>query len=443
MLRRASAPQQDEAGCGPMRTYNPASLLSCFKASTMPVNLSAPDPASLHPVPGVRLGITQAGIRKADRRDLSVIVLDEGASVAGVFTKNRFCAAPVQICREHLAAGAAVRAILVNTGNANAGTGADGLARAHQSCEALAALLNIQPQQVLPFSTGVIMETLPVDRIIKGLPAAIAALRPDAWDEAALGIMTTDTIPKAASTQVQIGGVTVTLTGISKGAGMIRPNMATMLGYVATDANINPALLQALVTEAADASFNRITIDGDTSTNDSFVLIATHQAKHARIESLSSAEGQVLRAALIEVSQRLAQAIVRDGEGATKFITVQIDGGRDEAECKLAAYAIAHSPLVKTAFFASDPNLGRILAAVGYAGIDDLDQTLIDLHLDDVHVVRAGGRHPDYREEDGQRVMKQSEISVRVNLNRGAVSATVWTCDLSHDYVTINADYRS
>ena len=409
----------------------------------MPVNLTAPDPASLHAVPGVRLGVTMAGVRKANRRDLSVIELAAGSTVAGVFTQNRFCAAPVQICREHLASGQGIRAILVNTGNANAGTGADGLTRARQSCAALADLMGVSPEQILPFSTGVIMETLPVDRVIAGLPAAIAALRADAWDEAALGIMTTDTLPKAASTQVQIGGVTVTVTGISKGAGMIRPNMATMLGYVATDAAIAPALLQALVTEAADASFNRITIDGDTSTNDSFVLIATHKAAHPRIESLDSAEGQVLRAAVISVSQQLAQAIVRDGEGATKFITVTVEGGRDEAECKLAAYAIAHSPLVKTAFFASDPNLGRILAAVGYAGIDDLDQTLIDMHLDEVLVVQAGGRHPDYREEDGQRVMKQAEITVRVSLNRGKATTTVWTCDLSHDYVSINADYRS
>ena len=409
----------------------------------MPVNLTAPDPASLHPVPGVRLGITMAGVRKANRRDLSVIALDEGSSVAGVFTKNRFCAAPVQICREHLAAGQGIRAILVNTGNANAGTGEDGLARARQSCEALAGLMGLQPAQILPFSTGVIMETLPVDRIIAGLPKAVEALRADAWAEAAEGIMTTDTLPKAASRQVQIGGRTVTITGISKGAGMIRPNMATMLGYVATDAHIAPELLQGLVRDAADASFNRITIDGDTSTNDSFVLIATHKAGHARIESLASPEGQVLREAVIAVSQQLAQAIVRDGEGATKFITVKVEGGRDEAECQLAAYAIAHSPLVKTAFFASDPNLGRILAAVGYAGIADLDQTLIDLFLDDVHVVRQGGRHPDYREEDGQRVMKQSEITVRVNLHRGLAQTTVWTCDLSHDYVSINADYRS
>ncbi|MDM4766345.1 bifunctional glutamate N-acetyltransferase/amino-acid acetyltransferase ArgJ [Pelomonas sp. SE-A7] len=409
----------------------------------MPVNLVAPDPASLHPVPGVRLGVTMAGVRKANRRDLSVIELAEGSAVAGVFTKNRFCAAPVQVCREHLDASHSIRAIVINTGNANAGTGADGLTRARQTCAAAAELMGLQASQVLPFSTGVIMETLPVDRIVAGLPAAIAALRANAWDEAAAGIMTTDTLPKAASRQVSIGGQTVTITGVSKGAGMIRPNMATMLGFVATDANINPDLLQGLVRDAADASFNRITIDGDTSTNDSFLLIATNQAKHGRIESLASSEGQMLRDAVIAVSQQLAQAIVRDGEGATKFITIQIEGGRDEAECQLAAYAIAHSPLVKTAFFASDPNLGRILAAVGYAGIADLDQTLIELFLDDVHVVRAGGRHPDYREEDGQRVMKRSEITIRVGLHRGPASATVWTCDLSHEYVTINADYRS
>jgi len=409
----------------------------------MPVNLLAPDPAQLHAVAGVRIGVTMAGIRKANRRDLSVIVLDEGSSVAGVFTSNRFCAAPVQICREHLAASASIRALLINTGNANAGTGEDGLARARQTSDALSDLLGIARSQVLPFSTGVIMETLPVDRIEAGLPAALQALRLDAWGELAQGIMTTDTLPKAASRQVQIGGQTVTVTGVSKGAGMIRPNMATMLGFVATDANIHTDLLQSLVKEAADASFNRITIDGDTSTNDSFMLIATHKVDHARIESLDSEEGQVLRQAVIAVSQELAQAIVRDGEGATKFITVQIDGGRNEAECRLAAYAIAHSPLVKTAFFASDPNLGRILAAVGYAGIVDLDQSLIEMHLDDVHVVTQGGRHPDYREEDGQRVMKQSEITVRVGLNRGLASAIVWTCDLSHDYVSINADYRS
>ena len=409
----------------------------------MPVNLQAPVPEQLHSVAGVRLGIAEAGVRKANRKDLVVIELAEGSAVAGVFTQNRYCAAPVQVCREHLAAGTAVRALVINTGNANAGTGADGLARARRTAAALAAQVGVQPQQVLPFSTGVIMETLPVERIEAGLPAALADLSATNWGRAAEGIMTTDTLPKAASRQVQIGGKTVTVTGISKGAGMIRPNMATMLGFVATDAVIAPALLQPLVKAAADASFNRITIDGDTSTNDSFVLIATRQAGHAEIAALDSAEGQALQAAVFAVAQQLAQAIVRDGEGATKFITVQIDGGQTEAECQLAAYAIAHSPLVKTAFFASDPNLGRILAAVGYAGIADLDQTRIEMFLDDVHVVTQGGRNPAYREEDGQRVMKQAEITVRVHLGRGAASATVWTCDLSHDYVSINADYRS
>ena len=409
----------------------------------MPVNLKAPDPAALHAVRGVELGVAMAGVRKANRRDVTVVKLAEGASVAGVFTSNRFCAAPVLLCREHLASGSGSRAILVNTGNANAGTGADGLARARSTCAALGRLLGIAPQQVLPFSTGVIMETLPHERIEAALPAALADARPDHWALAAEAIMTTDTLPKAASRQLQLGGRTVNITGISKGAGMIRPNMATMLGFVATDAAIAPVLMQRLVQEAADASFNRITIDGDTSTNDSFVLIATHQAGNAPVQDLDSGEGAVLRAALIEVSQQLAQAIVRDGEGATKFITVQVDGGRDVAECRQVAYAIAHSPLVKTAFFASDPNLGRILAAVGYAGIADLDQTLIDLYLDDVHVATRGGRHPDYAEAQGQRVMKQSEITVRVHLHRGVASASVWTCDLSHDYVSINADYRS
>ena len=412
----------------------------------MPVNLTAPNPQSLLPVPGVRIGVVMAGVRKANRRDLVVFALDAGTAVAGVFTQNRFCAAPVQVCREHLAnpaTGSAVRAILVNTGNANAGTGADGLARARRSCVVLAALMDVQPAQVLPFSTGVIMETLPVERIEAGLPAALSDLRADAWADAATGIMTTDTLPKAASRQLQIASRTVTLTGISKGAGMIRPNMATMLGFIATDAVIAPALLQPLLQEAADLSFNRITIDGDTSTNDSLVLMATQQAGHPAITALDSVEGKALRDALVSLAQQLAQAIVRDGEGATKFITVTVQGGRDEAECKLAAYAIAHSPLVKTAFFASDPNLGRILAAVGYAGITDLDQNGIDMDLDDVAVVREGGRLPSYREEDGQRVMKQSEITVRINLHRGAAQTTVWTCDLSHDYVSINADYRS
>ncbi len=409
----------------------------------MPVNLSAPHPDDLLPVPGVQLGIAMAGVRKANRRDLLVMRLAEGSVVAGVFTRNRYCAAPVQVCREHLAAGRGIRAIVVNTGNANAGTGADGLARARRTCQALAGLCGLDAQQVLPFSTGVIMETLPVERIEAGLPAALADCRPDQWALAAEAIMTTDTLPKAASRRIEIDGHAVTLTGISKGAGMIRPNMATMLGFVATDAAVAPALLQQLVREAADASFNRITIDGDTSTNDSFIVAATGRAAHAPITDAGSPQAALLREALISLAQQLAQAIVRDGEGATKFITVTVEGGRNDHECRMAAYAIAHSPLVKTAFFASDPNLGRILAAVGYAGIDDLDQGLIDLFLDDVHVVRDGGRHPEYREEDGARVMKQAEITVRARLNRGPAAATVWTCDLSHDYVSINADYRS
>jgi glutamate N-acetyltransferase/amino-acid N-acetyltransferase len=409
----------------------------------MAVNLSAPDPAQLFPIRGVRLGVTEAGIRKAQRKDLTVVLLDEGASVSGVFTQNRFCAAPVQVCREHLAKGLGIRAILINTGNANAGTGEDGLVRARSSCVALARKLNLSPEEVLPFSTGVIMEPLPHERIEAGLPAALADAREDNWLRAAEGIMTTDTVPKAFGAQVKIGGVLVSITGISKGAGMIRPNMATMLGFLATDACVSQALMHQLALELAEGSFNRVTVDGDTSTNDSFVVIASNKAGHAPIESLDSADGRALKTAMLGVARQLAQAIVRDGEGATKLITIQVEGGKTAAECRLVAYAIAHSPLVKTAFFASDPNLGRILAAVGYAGIADLDQTGIDLYLDDVHVALKGGRNPAYREEDGQRVMKQSEITVRVGLGRGTSSDTVWTCDLSHDYVSINADYRS
>ncbi len=409
----------------------------------MPVHLVAPVAADLHPIAGIRIGVAEAGVRKAHRKDLTVFLIDAGASVAGVFTQNRFCAAPVQISREHLASGQAIRAMVINTGNANAGTGADGLARARATCAALARQLQLTPEQILPFSTGVIMEPLPVERIEAGLPAAIADAQADHWARAAEGIMTTDTLPKAFSAQVQIGGAMVSITGISKGAGMIRPNMATMLGFLATDACVAPSVVQQLARELADGSFNRVTIDGDTSTNDSFVVIASNKAAHAPITSMSSAEGQALKAAMLAVAQQLAQAIVRDGEGATKFITVRVEGGKTGDECRQVAYAIAHSPLVKTAFFASDPNLGRILAAVGYAGIDDLDQTGIDLYLDDVHVAVSGGRNPDYREEDGQRVMKQSEITVRVVLGRGDAADTVWTCDLSHEYVTINADYRS
>ena len=413
----------------------------------MPVNLIATPAADLYPVPGVRWGIAEAGIRKANRKDLAVLLLDEGASVGAVFTQNRFCAAPVQICREHLAANAGrnhgIRAMLINTGNANAGTGHDGLIRAQSTCIELARLLNLSPEQILPFSTGVIMEPLPHDRIAAGIPAALADARADNWANAAEAIMTTDTVHKAFSTRVKLGGATVTITGISKGAGMIRPNMATMLGFLATDACVSQVLMAQLATELADASFNRITIDGDTSTNDSFVVIASNQAAHAPITSLDSADGQVLRTAMMGIAQQLAQAIVRDGEGATKFITIRVEGGKTGEECRQVGYAIAHSPLVKTAFFASDPNLGRILAAVGYAGIVDLDQTKIDLYLDDVLVAKDGGRHADYVEADGQRVMKQSEITVRVVLGRGDALDTVWTCDLSYDYVKINADYRS
>jgi glutamate N-acetyltransferase/amino-acid N-acetyltransferase len=413
----------------------------------MPVNLVATPAADLYPVPGARWGITEAGIRKANRKDLSVLLLDEGASVGAVFTQNRFCAAPVQICREHLAKNggqtAGIRAMVINTGNANAGTGDDGLSRAHATCIALARLLDLAPEQILPFSTGVIMEPLPNDRIAAGLPAALADAKENNWGNAAEAIMTTDTVAKAFSRRIRIAGAEVTITGISKGAGMIRPNMATMLGFMATDACVAQPLMAQLARELAEGSFNRVTVDGDTSTNDSFVVVATNKAGHAPVTSLDSADGQALRAAMLDIARQLAQAIVRDGEGATKFMTIQVEGGKTGEECRKVAYAIAHSPLVKTAFFASDPNLGRILAAVGYAGIDDLDQTKIDLYLDDVLVAKNGGRHPAYVEADGQRVMKQSEITVRVVLGRGTATDTVWTCDFSYDYVKINADYRS
>ena len=409
----------------------------------MPVNLSAPDPQALRPVDGVTLGVAQAGIRKARRKDLLVVQLEKGARVAAVFTQNRFCAAPVIVAREHLAQVTGVRALVINTGNANAGTGEPGLGAARETCAALAKLLDCAPAQVLPFSTGVIMEPLPVERITAALPECLRNLRADDWAGAAEAIMTTDTMPKAASSVCVIAGREITVTGIAKGAGMIRPNMATMLGFVATDARVSADLLQDAVRYAADRSFNCITVDGDTSTNDSFVLIASGRADMPEIADGESAEYRALREAITDVAVQLAHAIIRDGEGATKFITVAVEGGRDEAECRKVAYAIAHSPLVKTAFFASDPNLGRILAAVGYAGIADLDVGCVDLYLDDVLVARNGARHAGYNEEDGQRVMKQSEITVRVVLARGAAAASVWTCDFSHDYVSINADYRS
>ncbi|MBX9869610.1 MAG: bifunctional glutamate N-acetyltransferase/amino-acid acetyltransferase ArgJ [Burkholderiaceae bacterium] len=412
----------------------------------MAVNSPLPVAADLKPVPGISLGFAEAGIRKANRKDVLVMTLAPSATVAGVFTTNRFCAAPVQVCKAHLEglnmASAPIRALVVNTGNANAGTGDAGLAAANATCAALANLLHCDAAQILPFSTGVILEPLPVDRLVAGLPQAIANLKEDNWYAAAEAIMTTDTQPKAASSSVVINDIKITLTGISKGAGMIKPNMATMLGYLAFDAKVAQPVLEHLVLQAADQSFNCITIDGDTSTNDSFMLIATGTAA-LEINEIDSPEYEALAQAVMQLSQRLAHMIIRDGEGATKFITIQVEEGRDREECRKIAYSIAHSPLVKTAFFASDPNLGRILAAIGYAGVSDLDVNLLNLYLDDVWVAKQGGRNPDYREEDGQRVMQQSEITIRVKLARGTASATVWTCDLSHEYVSINADYRS
>ena len=437
----------------------------------MPVNYQTPPAEQLYPVAGFELGPAQAGIRKADRYDLLVMRIAEGASVSGVFTQNRFAAAPVIVSREHLrgataASGAgsasvsaasakspaSIRALVINTGNANAGTGEPGLAAARITCGAVAHAIGCSPEQVLPFSTGVIMEPLPVDRVVAGIPRAVAACSTDNWSLAARAIMTTDTVAKAASRRVVIDGKTVTVTGISKGAGMIQPNMATMLGFMATDASIDQSVLDALLKDVANRSFNRITIDGDTSTNDSFVLVATGAAGAARVTSSNQANDRhdghdghyaTIRGAILDVAQTLAQAIVRDGEGATKFITVTVDGGASEAECDRIARAIAHSPLVKTAFYASDANLGRIVCAVGNGGPADLDTSKVDIHLDGVSIVENGGRASSYREEDGAAVMKQSEMTVRVSLGRGDASATVWTCDFSHEYVSINADYRS
>ncbi|QJQ07074.1 bifunctional glutamate N-acetyltransferase/amino-acid acetyltransferase ArgJ [Undibacterium piscinae] len=412
----------------------------------MAVNSPLPVAADLKPIAGIRLGFAEAGIKKPNRKDVLVMALAPSATVAGVFTTNRFCAAPVQVCKAHLDAlhmsAGPIRALVVNTGNANAGTGDAGLAAANATCAALADLLKCDPAQILPFSTGVILEPLPVDRLVAGLPAAIDNLKEDNWFAAAEAIMTTDTQPKAASASVVINGITVTMTGISKGAGMIKPNMATMLGYLAMDAKVSQAVLDHMVKQAADQSFNCITIDGDTSTNDSFMLIATGTSA-LEINEIDSPEYQALATAVSALSQKLAHMIIRDGEGATKFISIAVEQGRDLEECRKIAYSIAHSPLVKTAFFASDPNLGRILAAIGYAGVNDLDVSKLDMYLDDVLVAKNGGRNPDYREEDGQRVMKQSEITIRVKLARGDARTTVWTCDLSHDYVSINADYRS
>ncbi|MEB3094223.1 MULTISPECIES: bifunctional glutamate N-acetyltransferase/amino-acid acetyltransferase ArgJ [Achromobacter] len=408
----------------------------------MAVNLQIPSESEIFPVAGVEIGVTEAGIRKANRRDLTVFRFAPGTSVAGVFTRNRFCAAPVQVCQAHLAAGGPISALVINTGNANAGTGEEGLQKAKDTCAALGKLLGVSAAEVLPFSTGVILEPLPLDRLVAGLPAAIANLGPDHWFSAAHGIMTTDTLPKIHSRKVQIDGKTVTFTGISKGAGMIRPNMATMLSFLATDAGIAQPLLSRLAGEIADASFNRITVDGDTSTNDSFIIAATGKSG-VEVNAESDPAYAAVREALTAAALDLATKIVRDAEGATKFMTIRVEEAGNTEEALKVAYAVAHSPLVKTAFFASDPNLGRILAAVGYAGIEDLDVSNIRLWLDDVLVAKDGGRNPAYQEADGQRVMKQAEIQVRIALGRGQVSDTVYTCDFSHEYVSINADYRS
>jgi glutamate N-acetyltransferase/amino-acid N-acetyltransferase len=401
----------------------------------MAVNLPAPDRSSLRPVPGVELGVAMAGIKKPDRKDLLVITLAPGAKVAGVFTSNRFCAAPVILAKRHLKN--AVRALVVNTGNANAGTGKDGLRRALDVCKAVSGRMGAKPDQVLPFSTGVIMEPLPVERIVAGLPAALDAT--SGWLDAAEAIMTTDTVAKACSRKVRLSGGEAVVTGIAKGAGMIRPDMATMLGFVATDAKLSQGALQKMVKSVADKSFNCVTVDGDTSTNDSFVLISSGVGVEVRKER----DLKLLQQAVLDVSRQLAQAIIRDGEGATKFVTVTVERGRSEAECRKVAYAIAHSPLVKTAFFASDPNLGRILAAIGYAGVKDLDTSKVDLYIDAVRVARAGGRDAGYREERGVEAMTKPEFTVRAVLNRGKAAATLWTCDLSFDYVKINAEYRT
>ena len=414
----------------------------------MPVNLPAAESITLHPVNGVRLGIAKANIRKPDRKDLLVMLLAEGTQVSGVFTQNRFCAAPVLVCREHLhraatAEHSGIRALVVNTGCANAGTGASGLLHSQQTCEALAQLIKVKPDQILPFSTGVIMEPLPIDRIVAGLGPCLVDLDESHWLSAAHSIMTTDTQAKVSSRRVEVAGAQITITGMAKGAGMIHPNMATMLGFVATDVRISAILLKKVLDYASAQSFNCISVDGDTSTNDSFILLATGKAQMEEISNEHSQAYITFRDAVTMVAIELAQLIVRDGEGATKFITIDIEAGKSVEECLQVAFAIAHSPLTKTAFFASDPNLGRILAAVGYSGVKDLDQNGIDLYLEDVLVVKGGGRYSGYQESEGQRVMKQSEIRVRVVLNRGPAQARIWTCDLSHEYVTINADYRS
>lgn len=414
----------------------------------MAVNLEPANTKKLLAIDGVRLGVAEAGVRKAKHKDLTVFLLDAGCSVGGVFTQNRYCAAPVQVCQAHLTHQHPpnIRALVINTGIANAGTGAQGMQAAHKTCAALASALNLAAHEILPFSTGVIMEQLPVDKIIAALPQAIANTQSEqsnTWAQAASAIMTTDTVAKAASSQIDIENQPVRITGISKGSGMICPNMATMLGFITTDASIAPEIMPQLTRAVADASFNRITVDGDTSTNDSFILIASNKAQNTPIDNLNTPAGQTLLTGLIEIAQELAQAIVRDGEGASKFISITVEGGKTSAECRQVAYSVAHSPLVKTAFFASDPNLGRILAAIGYAGISDLNPEQIELFLDNIHVITQGAAAPSYTEAQGQRVMQQDEINIRIGLGRGSATDTIWTCDFSYEYVRINADYRS
>lgn len=408
----------------------------------MAVNLNIPDKKDIHPVKGVEIGIASAGIRQEGHRDITVFKLAPNSAVAGVFTTNRFRAAPVQVCEQHLRTEQDIRALVINTGNANAGTGEPGLNDARTTCTELAQLMDLRPTQILPFSTGVILEPLPMAKLLGALPKAVEDLQENNWFEAAHSIMTTDTQPKIYSTQIELDGHQCTITGISKGAGMIRPNMATMLGFLCTDIGINPKLLSEMTRTIANHSFNRISVDGDTSTNDSFILVATGQSD-LYIDSVASPYYAQVYEALKNAALDLAQKIVRDGEGATKFITVQVEQAKDSQEALKVAYAIAHSPLVKTAFYASDPNLGRILCAIGYAGIPDLDVSKIKLWLGDVLVATEGGRHPGYIEADGKRVMQESEITVRVALGRGEHRDTVYTCDMSHDYVSINADYRS
>lgn len=408
----------------------------------MPVNLKPLAVDSIFSVKGISLGIAKANIKKPDRKDLLLVNIDEGSKVSGVFTQNAFCAAPVLLCKEHLKGASEIRALVINTGCANAGTGEEGILRARETCRAVGELLSIKSEQVLPFSTGVILENLPVDKIKSGLPEALKNLAPNHWLDAAEAIMTTDIVPKAASKKIKIQDKEISISGISKGSGMIHPNMATMLSFIATDASINQVLLDQMLKEVTAQSFNCITVDGDTSTNDSFILISTGQSGHTEINQ-EGKDYEALKNAIQDIAIKLAQAIVRDGEGATKFITVQVESGLDDTECRKVAFAVAHSPLIKTAFFASDPNLGRILAAIGYAGIEALDITKIQLFLGDILVAEKGGRAASYSEAQGQEVMKHSEISMRILLNRGKAKVTIWTCDFSYDYVKINADYRT